>query len=102
MDCSIFCTYLNVYNSLGLLWLLSGLEVVAAAVITTGQILHLQRYGKFSKCKSTCCLLGCQNESETFFCFVRCSCEWRFVQHDQIHLGFPLVSMPDVAKRGGV
>ena len=41
MDCSISCTYLNVYNSLGLLWLLSGLEVVAAAVITTGQILHL-------------------------------------------------------------
>ena len=23
------------------------------------------------------------------------------MQHDQIHLGFPVVSMPDVAKRGG-
>ena len=24
------------------------------------------------------------------------------MQRDQIHLGFPVVSMPDVAKRGGV
>ena len=56
--------------------------------------------GNMSKCKSTCCLLGCLNRSEIFFAFVRCNGEWRFVQCEQIHLGFPVVSMPEVAKRG--